>query len=290
MMFFLSVFFCNPSRSKALKIIVSILLLTLVSELNQAYSSLVGTFDTNDIASSILGGLITYGLFCYFSDYEYTPTKGQSTGLQLLAKAFIVLIGFSAITGSICGDEGECYSNDCDDDSERCVYPVYLSMEELRADIQPELGNTATLTQPGKIYLYQDYLLIVDKYRGIHVFDNTDQQNPMRIAFLPVIGATEMSIRDAYLYTNSFMDLLSIKLEDVLDGSFNSSSVSRHEDQFERQGIYEFVPSGYRFKNSHTIPNDTGSDIVIGYLKHDDTQVLYNDVDSDLGSDGDSNE
>jgi hypothetical protein len=130
---------------------------------------------------------------------------------------------------------------------------------------------------PKYIGIYQEYLLVVDKYRGIHIFDNTDQQNPLRVAFLPVPGATEISIQNGYLYTNSFMDLVSINLQDILDATYTSDSFSRNQDRFERPGIYEFVPDQYRFTNSYLIPNNEENDIVIGYVASGGEQVIYGD-------------
>jgi hypothetical protein len=74
------------------------------------------------------------------------------------------------------------------------------------------------------IGIYQEYLLVVDKYRGIHIFDNSDQQNSMRVAFLPIPGTTEISIQNGYLYTNSFMDLVSVNLQDIVDAIYTSDS------------------------------------------------------------------
>jgi hypothetical protein len=127
------------------------------------------------------------------------------------------------------------------------------------------------------IGIYQEYLLVVDKYRGIHIFDNSDQQNSMRVAFLPIPGTTEISIQNGYLYTNSFMDLVSVNLQDIVDATYTSDSFSRNQDWFERPRIYEFLPDQYRFTNDYLIPDNEENDIVIGYVASGGEQVIYGD-------------
>jgi len=239
-----------------------------LAELN-ALLMVAGTFDPMDLVATLLGGLTVYFLIGQGQEYELETRRTYS--LRNMSCIPISMLALASITGTVLVEDY------CDMHRERCVSPVYLTLETLRSDIEPEYGNTAELTRPGKIYLYQHYLLVADKYSGIHIFDNTDQQNPMRLMFLPIFGATEISIRNNYLYTNSFMDLVSLNLQDLLDANFTSESYFRHIDQFERPYKYDFVPSRLSFTDSYLIPDDPESDIVIGYQTKDGTKHLYGD-------------
>jgi FMN phosphatase YigB (HAD superfamily) len=99
----------------------------------------------------------------------------------------------------------------------------------------------------------------------------------MRVTFLPIPGTTEISIQNGYLYTNSFMDLVSVNLQDIVDATYTSDSFSRNQDRFERPRIYEFVTDQYRFTNDYLIPDNEENDIVIGYVSSGGEQVIYGD-------------
>ncbi len=189
-----------------------------------------GVFDWLDLIALFSGFLVSVVLFS-----PMVKNKSVSTKSLLLP-----VLGFGVATSL-----GSMLLEDCheDFDPDHCVIPVTLTWEELRADIQPEYGDTAVLTRPGKIYA-KDYLYIVDQYRGIHIFDKTDPQNPIRIAFIPVIGALEISIQGNTLYTNSLIDLVAINLDHVFNASFTNDSYTRTEDIFLLPRNTDFLPEG----------------------------------------------
>ncbi len=230
-----------------------------------------GTFDWGDIvALFIASSLISILLH---------STKKNNKANKNLILLPIVFLGIGTSLGSMIIED--CHE---DFDSDRCVVPVTLSWEELRAEIVPEYGDTVSLTRPGKIYS-KGYLYIVDQYRGIHIFDQTDPQNPIRIAYLPVIGALEISIQDSTLYTNSFIDLVAIDLEQVFAGTFNSNSYMRTQDVFKLPGNFDFIPSlkyidGIKYDAflSSRYTQETQEEqqgFIIGYLDQTGQEILF---------------
>ena len=188
----------NEANVSILKIAVFWSAISILSEIAQRLPEilfLIGTFDPIDIVASLLGGMVAY--LVLRNTAQNRPADGYFQ-LQKIRYIPVSIMAFASIMGTSTIDDL------CDNQPSDCVTPVYLSLEMLRTDIEPDLGDTAILKRPGKIYLYQNYLLVVEKYLGIHIFDNTDKQNPMRITFLPIKGATELSIQGSYLYTNSF--------------------------------------------------------------------------------------
>jgi len=133
--------------------------------------------------------------------------------------------------------------------SSTCVEPVYLTWEELRKYQSPIYGDTQTLTTPGKVYVKDQYLFVIDQYRGVHIFDQTDPQNPMRILFLPVVGATDISVKDNVMYLNAFTDLVVVNIDALIDGPFTSNDLSRIEYKFDTPNSRTFLPEGYEFKS-----------------------------------------
>ena len=59
--------------------------------------------------------------------------------------------------------------------------PIYVTVDEIRKDIQVEAPRA--LKQPGKIYFYQNYILLNEFREGLHVIDNQDPANPQKNRF-----------------------------------------------------------------------------------------------------------
>ena len=109
------------------------------------------------------------------------------------------------------------FLSSCDDKVEvtqkyTIMEAVYLTPEELRTsfDILPPIEVTNT----GKIYLYQKYILLNEPGKGIHVIDNTDRENPDVISFIKIPGNYEMAVQDNRLFADSYVDLLVLDISD----------------------------------------------------------------------------
>jgi hypothetical protein len=67
---------------------------------------------------------------------------------------------------------------------------------------------------PAKIYVRGNLVFQNDVGIGIHVIDNTDPRNPVRIGFIRIHGNSEMAIKGNYLYANSQQDLVVVDISD----------------------------------------------------------------------------
>lgn len=197
----------------------------------------------------------------------------------------------AAMVGFACGLTAQlaCYSLEtgCDaEDSEvECDKLVRVSKEEVRAEIIPEYGNTATLEIPGKMYQQAQYLGVVDKYRGLHIFNMTDAQNPVREVYLPIHGITDLTVKDDFLYVNSYMDMVTINMDDVRQGTFSASSVIRELEVFTWASPYAFFAGSKMNSGDYMKRVDStriADDIYIGYETPDGKQYLYGQRDLDV--------
>jgi len=105
--------------------------------------------------------------------------------------------------------------------------PVFLSAEEIRKDIKT--SEPRALKKPGKLYFYNDFILINEQREGIHVIDNTDSSNPKNIQFIEIAGNVDMAVKNSILYADNITDLLAI---DITNPSSPVLS-SRTEDIFD---------------------------------------------------------
>ncbi len=91
--------------------------------------------------------------------------------------------------------------------------PLTISEEEFinSVDIIPPIP----IDESGKIYAYQDYVFVNDKYLGIHVIDNSNPASPRKIAFLKIPGNVDIAVKDNFLYADSIRDLLVFDISDI---------------------------------------------------------------------------
>jgi hypothetical protein len=81
----------------------------------------------------------------------------------------------------------------------------------------------------GKIYVKGDTLYQVEAGKGIHVILIKQPANPQKVAFISVVGAQELAVKNSMLYTNNLNDLVvldisqtdSVKLVDRISNVFN---------------------------------------------------------------------
>lgn len=95
------------------------------------------------------------------------------------------------------------------------------------------------IQQLGKLYYKTPYIYATDRGRGIHVIDNSDPEEPVKIAFLQIAGNSDLAIRGNTLFANNVRDLVAIDIS-----SLDSVSViSRQKDAFQIIGVN--FPEGY---------------------------------------------
>jgi len=110
----------------------------------------------------------------------------------------------------------------------RTMIPVFLEMSTVRqADIIIEPGKQ--LDNPGKIYLFGDYLFINEPQKGIHILDNSNPSSPINLNFINIPGNVDLAINSNILYADSYVDLLAFDISNVKDIKL----VKRQENVFE---------------------------------------------------------
>ena len=78
-----------------------------------------------------------------------------------------------------------------------------LIMERSIMESSIEFTTSRPLADAGKIYSYGVYILINEKYEGIHVFENFDPRNPTKIGFIRIPGCIDMAAKDNVIYADN---------------------------------------------------------------------------------------
>ena len=107
-----------------------------------------------------------------------------------------------------------CEKNDDKDYADYLIAtPLMMSQTEFRNSV--DILPPQPIEESGKIYAYKDYIFVNDKYRGVHVIDNSNPENPRKISFIEIAGNVDISIKDDILYADSIMDLIIFDISNI---------------------------------------------------------------------------
>ncbi|MBO3269229.1 hypothetical protein [Hymenobacter defluvii] len=129
-----------------------------------------------------------------------------------------------------------------------------IQLEQAVAVLPPQnMHNT------GKIYLRDPYILINERYEGVHIINNQDPANPQLVAFLRIPGNVDVAMKGNMLYADSGPDLLTFDMSNMQAARL----VNRVKDAVPELPMPETgdVPAEYQLQNR---PADA---VVIGWQK-----------------------
>ncbi len=91
--------------------------------------------------------------------------------------------------------------------------PQYMSYDDMRQPVKSTAANA--IQSAGKIYIQGNYLFVNEKYKGIHVFDNTNPASPVNLTFIDIPGNVDLAIRGNYLYADNYVDLVVLDISNI---------------------------------------------------------------------------
>tara|TARA_Y100000385_G_scaffold291658_1_gene371127 strand:+ start:173 stop:1429 length:1257 start_codon:yes stop_codon:yes gene_type:complete len=104
---------------------------------------------------------------------------------------------------------------------------IYEDLNEIRNT--PLVEGLREISDPGKVFVSDEFLLIGEERKGIHVLDNSDPTHPAHVSFLNVPGNKEFFVADGFIYAESYYDMIKIDISDI-----NSPKITgRVENYFE---------------------------------------------------------
>lgn len=128
-------------------------------------------------------------------------------------------------------------------------------------DVLVKLGATfeepRDMTQTGKIYSYGSFLLVSERYKGVHIIDNSNPKSPVKLGFIKVLGCVDLAFKGKTLYVDSARDLLAIDISDYK----NPKVISRQKNAFAELA----PPDGFNLIAEYSNERPPNS-VVIEYL------------------------
>ena len=91
--------------------------------------------------------------------------------------------------------------------------PLVVSKAEFADSVS--IIDPIPINESGKIYAYQNYIFINDKYQGVHVIDNSNPETPRKIAFIKILGNVDISVKGDFLYADSITDLIVLDISNI---------------------------------------------------------------------------
>ena len=128
-----------------------------------------------------------------------TNYKHKLLSFLQFSAIFVLLIGMQS-----CFDDEESWQ-------EQGLAPIYVSDTDFSL-INSEEPRPSV--DQGSILEIDDYIYINERFKGIHVFNNTDPGNPLKEYFWAIPGNSEFNISDDFLYADNSRHLITIDISD----------------------------------------------------------------------------
>lgn len=153
--------------------------------------------------------------------------------------------------------------NSCVKDQCRRTYqlysPVYKSLSQVRAGMKSDAASP--LINPGKLYIYNNFIFLNERDKGIHVIDNTVASAPRNIAFINIPGNQDLVVSGSTLYADSYTDLVTFDITDPL----NAVTKDFKYNVFPHRGNYVLNRAG--------TDNPDEIQVVVGYTTRDTSEA-----------------
>jgi len=136
--------------------------------------------------------------------------------------------------------------------------PVFKTLAQMRAGIKSETPRP--IEQPGKIYLFGNYIFLNETNRGIHVIDNSQPDNPQQVAFINIPGNVDLAVRGNTLYADAYGDLV------VLD-------ISNAREAVAKKVVNNVFPHRFVYYTNYNPlnPDPDNTQVIVGWTKKDTT-------------------
>ena len=89
--------------------------------------------------------------------------------------------------------------------------PVFMSRDVLENSVS-FIPGAREMIRTGKIYFRAPYIFVNERYKGVHVINNSNPAHPVNEGFILAPGCIDMAVKDHILYLDNAVDLVSFDL------------------------------------------------------------------------------
>jgi len=95
-------------------------------------------------------------------------------------------------------------------EAERWI-PVFMERNELERSVSFD-SKGREMQNPGKIYVRGTEIFVNEKYKGVHIIENSDPFKPYLKAFIVAPGCIDMAVKGDVIYLDNAIDLVAFDL------------------------------------------------------------------------------
>lgn len=96
-------------------------------------------------------------------------------------------------------------------DKEAVYAPVFVTRTTLESSVI-YLPQPQAMKNVGKVYYKAPYVYVNERYKGVHVINNTNPAAPVVEGFIQVPGCIDMAVQSNIMYLDNAVDLVSFDL------------------------------------------------------------------------------
>ncbi|MDR2894782.1 MAG: hypothetical protein LBU97_04910 [Alistipes sp.] len=85
--------------------------------------------------------------------------------------------------------------------------PYFMQRAELERSVSMA-SAPREMENPGKIWIDGDNIYVVERYRGVHIIDNSDPAAPLQSGFIVAPGCMDVALRGGIVYLDNAVDLV----------------------------------------------------------------------------------
>ena len=137
--------------------------------------------------------------------------------------------------------------------------PILLSKNLLPKSISVQAAQP--IIDAAKIYHKSNFIYISERFKGIHLIDNTNPANPINKGFVAIPGCVDIAIKKEVLYADNAIDLVAIDLKALELG--NLQVLKRIADVFPEVA----PPDGGAVPDKFNQRNRPENTIIVGWRK-----------------------
>jgi hypothetical protein len=138
--------------------------------------------------------------------------------------------------------------------------PIIITRETLNNSVRVE--EPRELKDPGRIYIKDAYIYIIENYKGIHIINNTNPEDPLNEKFIRIPGCLNMAIKNNTILADNAVDLIAIDISDLS----NIQVTSRVMNTFPELE----TPDKSYFPQEYNKENRPDNTVIIGFEKTND--------------------
>jgi hypothetical protein len=133
--------------------------------------------------------------------------------------------------------------------------PYFMERAELERSVGYSAGERE-MADPGKLWVSADNntIYVVERYKGVHIIDNTNSANPTQTGFITAPGCIDLAIKGDIIYLDNAVDLVAV-------------SLTTHRETERLKGYFPepLSPNGYSYyQYNSSRPDDM---ILVGWKK-----------------------